>query len=123
MTDRFPDSPGPHWGKLSELTLSVGANADEIIQAWLVDVLSPLYLPDHFLNRVLLSAQDYVRRALQQNIETGLGHLHLSIVVPNPSSSGGSTWGFFRIEKIDGTEQPPGYPEHTVEFYLYVEGQ
>ncbi|HEX5943290.1 MAG TPA: hypothetical protein VFY66_13500 [Anaerolineales bacterium] len=109
------------WHMLGDLSLPVGASPNEIISAWLIELLAPLHLHENFLNRVIKSVQDYAGRALNQDAGVPFGHIHLSIFGPNERTSKGQTWGFFRIEKIDSAEHNAAHPDHTVEFYLYQE--
>lgn len=109
------------WRILGELILPVGSSPNELIFAWLTDLLAPLDLHENFLNRVLKSAQNYVGQALRRDTEVPFGHIHLSIFGPKEPASKGQTWGFFRIEKIDSGESSAAHPDHTVEFYLYRE--
>jgi len=115
--------PDTDWQVLGELELSTGLNADKKIRGWLTDLLTPLRLHDSLLNKVLTSAQEYALRALQSSAETGHGHVHLIILTSYRSTSVTTTWGFFRIEKIDSTGQDQLHPDHILEFYLYTEGQ
>ena len=116
MTDQRSDPPIEHWNMLGEIELPAGSNANMSIGSWLTELLAPLSLNEHVLHKVLRSAEEYVGRALAQKVYRGFDHIHLSIFAPHEPTSTANTWGFFRIEKIDGTD-------HTVEFYMYVEGQ
>ena len=109
------------WQMLGELVLPVGTDPNELIFAWLTELLAPLGLHENFVNRVLKSAQNYVGRALSPNAGVPFGHIHLAIFGPNEQTSKGQTWGFFRIEKIDSAEPSVVHPDHAVEFYLYQE--
>ena len=115
-----PKSMGTDWQRLGDIELPVGSPPDGALYTWLTELLAPLSLHAEFLNQVLRSAQDSMARALQPNGEIKFGHVHLSIL--KPQAVEGKTWGFFRIEKIEGTEQHKQQPDHTVEVYLYVEG-
>ena len=114
--------PASGWHVLGEIELTVGIDPDRNIRAWLTGILTPLHLHEDFLNKVLMSAQEYALRALE-NTDTGHSHIHLAILVQKGHRSPGNTWGFFRIEKIDNAEHKASHPDHTVEFYLYLEGQ
>ena len=48
-------------------------------------------------------------------------HTHLLIYIPANRLENRGTWGFFRIEKV-GTENG-NLRDHSIEFYLYLEGQ
>ena len=106
---------------LGEFELPVGPHADTI-RAWLVELLTPLHLNDDFLTQLLGSAQDATLRASHSNNGTSFEHIHLSVFAPNERDPQRSTWGFFRIEKIDSVEENKDHPEYVVEFYLYLEG-
>ena len=115
--------PDTDWQVLGELEMPTGLNADEKIRGWLTELLTPLHLHGSLLNKVLTSAQEYALHALHSSAETGHGHVHLIILTSHRSASITTTWGFFRIEKIDSIEQNQVHPDHVVEFYLYTEGQ
>ena len=114
-------SSASSWHMLGDLMVPVGSSPNEIISAWLRELLAPLELHENFLNRVLQSVQNYAGRALDQDAGVPFGHIHLSIFGPNERTSRGQTWGFFRIEKIDSAERNVTHPDHRVEFYLYQE--
>ena len=115
------DLSGAGWQILGELELTLGSNVEDEVHTWLTVLLLPLLLHESFLNKVLRSAQEYSLRALRSNTNVANGHVHLVIFVQKDRSIRGDTWGFFRIEKIDNAEQSPLHPDHTVEFYLYLE--
>src|SRR5690242_5884573 len=110
-----------NWQMLGELMLPIDSDTNELISARLAELLAPLELHENFLNRVLKSAQNYVRRALTPDADVPFGEIHIFIFGPNERMSKGQTWGFFRIEKIDSHDQNLADPDHTVEFYLYRE--
>lgn len=123
-TDSFPHpASGPGWRLLGELELPAASSANTTIQVWLVDMLAPIHLRADFVERLLNSAQEAALRILQSNTGSSIGHIHLSIFAPNVIASHGSTWGFFRIEKIDSMDVSKDHPDHAVEFYLYLEGK
>jgi hypothetical protein len=108
---------------LGELELQVGVKADDTIGAWLTELLAPLNLHADFLNKVLNSAQDSAARILLTESAAKFEHVHLIIFVPSEPISKEHTWGFFRIEKIESTTADENFPDHAIEFYLYVEGK
>jgi hypothetical protein len=110
-----------NWQMLGELVLPIASDSNELIAARLAELLAPLALHENFLNRVLKSAQSYVRRALTPEASVPLGEIHIYIFGPNERMSKDQTWGFFRIEKIDSHERDLADPDHTAEFYLYRE--
>lgn len=114
--------PRTGWQLLGQLELTVASNVEEHIRAWLIELLVPLGLHESFLNKLLASAQEYSLGALHSTMESGHGHVHLAILVQQEYTPFGNTWGFFRIEKIDSSEEKLSHPDHVVEFYLYMEG-
>ena len=114
--------PVAGWHVLGEIELTIGSNPDGNLRDRLTEILVPLHLHDGFLNKVLTSAQEYTLRAAQ-NTETGHGRIHLAILVQEDHRSPGNIWGFFHIEKIDSAEGNLPHPDHTIEYYLYLEGQ
>jgi hypothetical protein len=118
----LPADSNHGWQLLGETELSAGSNTDTI-GTWLVELLTPLNLQADFVNQVLNSAQDAALRALQSNTGTSFERLHFSVFSPNELAAHSNTWGFFRIEKIDGPDPNKERADHVVEFYLYLEGE
>lgn len=117
---RQVSSPG--WQILGELELTVSPDPDRTVSQWLTMILTPLNLHSEFVSKVLKSAQEVAARALQTGTMTGFQHTHLYIIAPKDHASHGHNWGFFRIEKVeDAADQVD--PGHSIEFYLYPEGQ
>jgi hypothetical protein len=114
------ETPRSGWQFLGQIELSADLNADTI-HTWLVELLTPLNLHSGLVNQLLNSAQDAAIRALHSNTGMSFEHIHLSVFVPSEFTALGRIWGFFRIEKIDGTESIEDRPNHAVEFYLYQE--
>ena len=115
---------GTDWQFLGELELTIGEEADGVISAWLTETLNPLNLHTDFLNKVLKSAQEAAERAMQsENRQLDFQHIHLLIFFPGTCASKEQTWGFFRIEKIEGAQQHKSPSDHAIEFYLYLDGQ
>lgn len=111
------------WQLLGELELPAGVNLDEPIRIWLTGLFDPLALHGDFLNRILKSAQDAAARVfLSESAEKG-NHIHLVIYGPREQGSTPGTWGFFRVEKVENTTEEPSTTAHSIEFYLYREGQ
>ena len=113
----------PNWERLGELELRLDADADSTVGEWLTVALSPLNLPTDFTSKIVKSAEESAARAMQSETMIMYRHTHLIIYVPVDRSAQGRTWGFFRIEKV-GTDIANGSPlDHSIEFYLYLEGQ
>lgn len=110
------------WRILGELELPIGAEADSVVSAWLTQILNPLNLHTDFLNKVLKSAQDAAARAMQVDNLMKFRHIHLLAFAPADVTSMGETWGFFRIEKVGSSLGRENPFEHSIEFYLYLEG-
>jgi hypothetical protein len=112
---------GTDWQILGKLELPIGSDANDAIELWLVETLGLLNLDTDFLNKVLKSAQEVAARAMQAEDLMQFKHIHLLVFAPAERALEGQSWGLFRIEKIDkGGEN--ANPDHTVEFYLYLEG-
>jgi hypothetical protein len=111
------------WQVLGELELPFGVDAGSVIKAWLSDVLTPLRLHVDFLNRVLESAEKAAARAIQTGSVMKHQCTHLFIYIPVHQPSNLQTWGFFRIEKVEIAVERENSHDHSIEFYLYLEGQ
>lgn len=123
---------GPSFGQLSgadrqilgELELPVGLDVERVVHSWLMKTLGSLNLHPNFLNRVLKSAEDAVGRAMgPDGVAMDSGHIHLLVFGPREMELDGKTWGFFCIDKLEGTGQNKNPPGHSIEFYLYIEGE
>lgn len=112
----------PGWQLLGETQLLADATADTI-NTWLAQILGPLNLQPDFVKQLLLSVEGVSLRAIHSNTSLEFEHVHLCVFAPIDVKRNGNTWGFFRIEKIDSMEPNQDEPDHTVEFYLYLEGQ
>jgi len=114
----------PEWQFLGELELpAAGVNLDETIRTWLTGLIDPLALHGDFLNRILKSAQDAGTRAFQGDAAGKADHIHLVIYGPREQGSKTGTWGFFRVEKVRNSAEGQSSAAHSIEFYLYREGQ
>ena len=100
----------------------VGAFADDTLIVWLKETLNSLNLHEDFLNRILDSAQNTATRILQINAKVILEHIHLLVFAPPNRVSQQQAWGFFSVERLEGTAEGNIGNEHTIEIYLYVEG-
>ena len=115
--------PGASWQILGELELPVRLDTDSGINAWLTNLLNPLNLHADFQKKVLNSALEAASRVSKAETERACEHIHLHIFVPSKRQSGGQTWGFFRIEKIENLIPEKDIPDHAIELYLYLESQ
>ena len=116
------DPSNPEWKLLGELKLAFSVHAEAIISTWLEEVLEPLSLSAGLRTRVFNSAQEAVERIMQSNHAVlEVGHIHLLILITPDHSAKGKTWGFFRIEKLDGTRNEHSPHDHSIEFHLYAD--
>ena len=113
---------GDSWRILGDLELSESSDADSAIYSWLTELLSSLSLSADFLNRVVESVQETIRRVLHLNATSTSGHIHLSIFAPYERILERKTWGFFHIERIENQGEAVNSRDHAIDFYLYVEG-
>jgi hypothetical protein len=108
------------WQAVGEITLpnSLGGNGkfDSLLQ----EKLEPLNLEAEFIHRVVNSIEQTLDRAVIR--EGRFEHIHLFIFVPANYNTQPGTWGFFRIERIDG-ERDGTSRGHAVDLYLYPEGR
>ena len=109
------------WQTLGKLTLPIGVSPDDTVNTWLTEILNTLNLSTEFFERFLRSVQASAARAMEVNTQTQDVHVHISILVPHKHDSIGRSWGFFQIEKIE-TKVNDAEHIHTIDFYLYVEG-
>lgn len=126
MTHLFPPSPretGPGWQLLGNLELPVGEEAADLVRLQLTRMLEPLHLHADFLEKILKSAQDSADRGREPNAGLAFGHIHVSVFITKDRVPECTTWGYFRIEKIDSADSYKEHPDHAVEFYLYLEGR
>ena len=111
------------WELLGELQLTVSLDAIQAVSEWLAVTLDRLQLYTDFTTKILKSAEEAAARAMQSEIVMKYQHTHILIYIPTSRPAAGGTWGFFRIEKV-GTDTENGNPrDHSIEFYLYLEGQ
>jgi hypothetical protein len=59
---------------------------------------------------------------MRTNVLVSLVYVHISILALHKPNSAGKSWGFFQIEKIEKKEDIVDAQEHTIDFFLYVEG-
>lgn len=116
--------PATVWRILGELEVGTGSRVEQDIDAWLTESLKPLGLQGDVRHRIRNSAFEAASRVLELNAApTGKPHVHLLAFAPRGYRSDVHTWGFFRLERL---AQPPAGEAgsvHSIEFYLYAEGQ
>jgi hypothetical protein len=117
--DNFVNSD---WQVLGMLTISTRTESVGLIQAWLAETLQPLQLQGDFLDKITTSAQQAVEGASRGEKRAAFEHFHLFVFSQGHSLDHKSTWGFFRIEKIEQSHHPATHPDHAIEIYLYPEG-
>jgi hypothetical protein len=116
--------PATDWQTLGELEVRAGSDVERGIQTWLTQTLKPLGLHTEMLNRILRSALEATTRALELNSVTmEFEHIHLFAFAPPSHKFSGQTWGFFRLEKLEDAAEAQSLPDHSIEFYLYIEEQ
>ena len=114
------------WRLLGELELSVVAEADGAVRAWLAKALAPLKLHGDFLSKVTKSVHNAAAHATtSEHVQMEFRQMHLRILIPIKKASElnkGHTWGFFRIEKVGISTKTGDAYDHSIDFYLYLEG-
>jgi hypothetical protein len=113
-------NPDTDWHILGEIEIPIGVNAQSTLDAWLMESLFPLNLHADFLNKIRKSAEDVATPSIQ--IET-VQRTRLLIMIPANRRLNVQTWGHFRIEKVGLTAENENSPNHTIEFYLFPDGQ
>jgi hypothetical protein len=88
----------------------------------LKEFLDPLELHENFVHRILSSAQQTAARILRVNAEIKLQHINVLVLVPSKRTLQKQTWGFFSVEKLEGTKDGGVANKRTIEIYLYMEG-
>jgi hypothetical protein len=114
--------PESDWQILGEIELSFNTDMNKAIHLWLTEILARLNLSIDFLNKIIITAQESVAHALQSNVEIRYGHIHISVYVPYNANILGKNWGFFHIKRIGSHADKITKFEHSMDFYLYVEG-
>ena len=113
---------GTSWQVLGELELPIGSEWTGAINTWMREKLGPLKLPADFMNRILKSALDAVRRFMESKGDMAdIGRIHILVFAPLSHQLDGKTWGFFRIEKLESVREAKNPPDHYIEFHLYFE--
>lgn len=111
------------WQALGDLEVRSDSDIERTVRVWLHNTLGPLGLHSDLLDRILRSACEAATRALQLR-DPGLGfrHVHLLAFSSHSGEAKRQTWGFFRLEKLEAAVEADS-PNHSIEFYLYLEGQ
>ena len=111
------------WQTLGDLEIRSDSDMEGIISVWLDKVLRPLGLHSDLLDRILRSACEAATRALQLK-DSGMSfrHVHLLAFSSDNGETKRQTWGFFRLEKLEAAADADS-PNHSIELYLYLEGQ
>jgi hypothetical protein len=110
------------WQILGELELPFGVDAGSVINTWLSDVLTSLYLHVDFFNKIWKSAEDAAARSMQAQRVLKDQHIRFLLFIPARRPLNLKTWGFFCIEKAKPAGENKNPCEHSIEFYLYLEG-
>lgn len=111
------------WQMLGDLEVGSDVDIEHVVQAWLNKTLGSLELPSDLLNGILRSACEATGRALQlKNSDTGPKHVQLLAFSSFRGQTTRQTWGFFRLEKLDAAAEADS-PNHSIELYLYLEGE
>ncbi len=116
------ESRGPVWKKVGEWKLSAEKNTYESIFTRLEMILAPFNLSSDFIRGIVLTINKVVTRIPQDN-HTRVKSVQLSFYVPSGQIPKGKTWGFFNTERVRYGDDSTGMIEHTINFYLFVEGQ
>ena len=123
MHPQLNHSPSSDWHILGKVELPFDTNIVDAINVSLVEILTQLKLSSDFLNKILESAQDSAVRAQQSNAAITFGHIQISIFEPHKQIEDGKTWGFFHTERIGNPSEDVFSCDHTINFYLYTEGE
>ena len=117
------NDPNSDWHVFGEFELLTGVDTRSGVKAWLLETLAPLDLHVAFLNKVLKSANESAMHVLYSETLIENQPIRFLIYIPLYHPVNTQTWGFFRIEKVEIAAKNEISPVHTVEFYLYLEGQ
>jgi len=75
-----------------------------------------------FLNKILNSVQTTTERVVKADSKNKLEHIHLLVFAASNRASKWQTWGFFSIERLEETIEGAVANAHTIEVYLYGDG-
>jgi hypothetical protein len=121
-TPHTQNHPASSWLLLGDLELAVEVNSKDTLGARLKEILNPLDLHLDFQNRILNSAHQTIVRILHTDAHTKLDHIHLLVFAPSNRTPKKQTWGFFSVERLEETNEGAVANNHTIEIYLYMDG-
>lgn len=107
---------------LAEVKVPVDQRFELQVNTWLVEALAPLNLEARFSQRILDSAADAAQRLAACGTALTEALVHLILSGPEGVWGERQTWGFFRIEKLEGLGSGAAESDHSIELYLYIEG-
>jgi hypothetical protein len=111
------------WQMLGDLEVRSDPDLEHTVQAWLNKTLEPLGLHADLLDRIFRSACEAATRALQlKDPDMRFNHVHLLAFASHSGETSRQTWGFFRLQKLEAAAESAS-PNHSIELYLYLEGQ
>lgn len=117
------DAPRPGWQRLAALDLPGDSDLKSTVRRWLEQVLLPLDLQADLFAKIAASAQEAVRRGRDADPLLDSPHLHLVIFVPEGRAHQVQSRGFFRVQMADAPSEGGSTSGHTIQFYLYDEGE
>jgi hypothetical protein len=119
----FNDYPVTGWQLLGRLNLSRDLDIEPTIHAWLLETLQLINLHMEFFKKLSLSVKSSAVNSLEPHHEKqALDHIHLLLFVRRKQETESRSWGFFHIEKLEGSTNENGPPDHSIEFYIYPDG-
>lgn len=104
------------------MELPIDESVEAALHTWLIELLQPLDLQAELVNKIIASAQDAFARTHHPEITFQFEQIHLVIFIPSKRDARKKAWSFFRLDKIEDTQDEQTGSEHAVEFYLYGEG-
>jgi hypothetical protein len=107
------------WQMMCELSVPTGPDRMEKIPLGLEEQLAALQLSTDLVARIAASIETIVERVMQT--KSSSTHLHIFLFTPIDLNRKVGAWGFFWIEKLEGSTEDM-QRNHAVELYLYPEG-
>lgn len=123
QTLSFLNETPEDWRLFGEVKLLTSAAINDRMHTWLEETLRPLGLNDHFLSKLLASADLVVAQNTSSGSSPAQKQIHLLIYTPGGGLPHGQSWGFFWMEKKRDAKSDATNPNHAIEFYLYWEGR